>query len=94
LLETEAKLAVFFAKHGVDEAQFKTTFNSEAVSAKVKRANELIDSYKVTSTPSVVVNGKYATAGSMAGSYEAWFAIIDDLAAREHAAANGAPARR
>jgi hypothetical protein len=26
----------------------------------------------------------------MAGSYEAWFAIIDDLAAREHAAPGGA----
>ena len=47
----------------------------------------------MTSTPTVIVNGKYATVGSMAGSYEAWFAIIDDLAAREHAAASGAPAR-
>lgn len=93
LLETEAKLATFFAKHGVDEAKFKTTFNSEAITAKVKRADQLIESYKVTSTPTVIVNGKYATVGSMAGSYEAWFAIIDDLAAREHAAASGAPAR-
>jgi protein dithiol oxidoreductase (disulfide-forming) len=90
LLETEAKLADFFAKHGVDEATFKSTFNSFAVNAKLKRAEELGRRYRVQSTPTVIVNGKYLTTGSMAGSYEAWFAIIDDLAAREHAAAGGA----
>jgi thiol:disulfide interchange protein DsbA len=87
LLETEAKLAALFAKHGVDEATFKSTFNSFAVNAKVKRAEELVRRYRVPSTPTVIVNGKYSTTGTMAGSYDAWFAIIDDLAAREHAAA-------
>ena len=90
LLDTEAKLAAFFAKHGVDEATFKSTFNSFAVNAKVKRADELMRRYRVQSTPTIIVNGKYSTGGQMAGSYEAWFAIIDDLAAREHAAAGGA----
>lgn len=94
MLETEAKLATFFAKHGVDEAAFKAAFNSFAVNAKLKQAESLIERYKVASTPTVVVNGKYATTGAMAGSYEAWFAIIDDLAAREHAAASGAPVRQ
>jgi len=89
LLETEAKLVDFFKKHGVDEATFNTTFNSFAVNAKVKRAEELIGRYRVSSTPTVIVNGKYSTMGRQAGSYEAWFAIIDDLAAREHAAAGG-----
>lgn len=94
MLETEAKLADFFERHGVDEATFKNTFNSFAVNAKLKRAEDLVRRYRVQSTPSVVVNGKYLTQGSQAGSYEAWFAIIDDLAAREHAAASaGAPAQ-
>ena len=86
-LDSEAKLAEFFAKHGVDEAAFKSTFNSFAVNAKLKRAEELVKRYRVQSTPTVIVNGKYSTGGQMAGSYDAWFAIIDDLAAREHAAA-------
>ena len=76
----------FFAAHGVDATTFKTTFNSPEVAAKVKRAEELIGSYRVESTPTVVVNGKYVTQGRMAGTYEAWFAIIDDLAARENGA--------
>jgi thiol:disulfide interchange protein DsbA len=94
MLETEAKLADFFEQHGVDEATFKSTFNSFAVNAKLKRAEDLVRRYRVPATPSVVVNGKYLTQGSQAGSYEAWFAIIEDLAAREHAAASGgAPAQ-
>jgi len=91
-LETEAKLADFFAQHGVEKAAFTSTFNSFAVSSKLKRAEELIERYRVESTPTVVVNGKYVATGRMAGTYEAWFAIIDDLAAREHAAAGGSAA--
>ena len=94
LLDTEEKLATFFAAHGVDAATFKSTFNSFAVNAKLKRADELVGRYRVQSTPSVVVNGKYLTVGRMAGSVEAWFAIIDELAAREHAAASGSAAAR
>ena len=90
LLDTEAKLVTFFAAHGVDEAAFKSTFNSFAVSTKLKRAEELVQRYRVQSTPTVIVNGKYQTVGRMAGSVEAWFAIIDELAAREHAAAHTA----
>jgi thiol:disulfide interchange protein DsbA len=89
-LDTEDKIAEFFGKHGVDAATFKSTFNSFAVNAKVKRAEELVRRYRVQATPTVIVNGKYLTSGDKAGSYEAWFAIIDNLAAREHAAAGAA----
>ena len=90
LLETEEKLAAFFAKHGVDAAAFKSTFNSFAVNTKLQRAEEHIGRYRVSSTPTVVINGKYTTMGRQAGSYDAWFAIIDDLAAREHAGGSAA----
>jgi thiol:disulfide interchange protein DsbA len=93
MLDTEAKIAALFAKHGVDEATFKSTFNSFAVNAKMKRAEELVRRYRVQGTPAVIVNGKYNTGGQMAGSYDAWFAIIDDLAAREHAAGGASTAQ-
>lgn len=86
-LDTDEKIVAFFERFGVDESAIRTALNSFAVNAKLKRAEELIQRYRVGSTPSVVVNGKYVTTGSMAGSYEAWFAIIDELAAREHGAA-------
>jgi thiol:disulfide interchange protein DsbA len=87
-LDTEDKLAAFFKRFGVEEKAFRDTFASFAVGAKVGRAKDLVTRYKVPSTPSVVVNGKYLTTGSMAGSYGEWFAIIDELIAKERAAAS------
>ena len=83
-LDTEAKIAAFFQLYGVDPATFKNTFNSFSVVAKVKRADELVKRYQAQSTPTVIVNGKYLTTGQQAGTYEAWFRVIDELAAREH----------
>lgn len=87
-LDTEDKLADFFGKFGVDKDTFKKTFDSFAVHTKVQRAKDLVMRYRVSGTPGIVVNGKYLTSGSMAGSYERWFAIIDELAAVEWAAKN------
>jgi thiol:disulfide interchange protein DsbA len=85
-LESEDKLAAFFEQFGVDAATFRTAFNSSAVDGNVTRAGDLVQRYNVRSTPSVVVNGKYLTNGAMAGTYEQWFAIIDELIASERAA--------
>jgi thiol:disulfide interchange protein DsbA len=85
-LDTEAKLTQFFANFGVEPATFSNTFKSFAVDAKLGRAKDLVERYRVRSTPTVVVNGKYLTTGQLAGTYPNWFAIIDELAAREHAA--------
>ena len=82
-LDSEAALSEFFARFGVDEATFKSTFNSFAMHTKVERADELIRRYRVPGTPAIVINGKYLTNGSMAGSYAAWFRTIDELAASE-----------
>ena len=86
LLETEAKLVAFFAKHGVDEATFKSMFNSFAVDTKVKQAQELIGRYRVESTPTVIVNGKYATSGRHVGQLRGMV--------RDHRRSRGARARR
>jgi thiol:disulfide interchange protein DsbA len=82
-LDTEAKLADFFERFGVDEETFTKTFNSFAVHTNVQRADELVRRYRVPGTPAIVVDGKYLTNGSMAGSYEGWFAVINHLAATE-----------
>jgi thiol:disulfide interchange protein DsbA len=91
-LDTEDKLAAFFASYGVDDATFRNTLKSVEVDAKVGRADEMIKRYKVPSTPTVVVNGKYLTQGAMAGTYQAWFEIIDELVAKERAAGAAAKA--
>lgn len=84
-LESEEKLARFFARFGVDEETFKRTFNSFSIAnTKVQRANQLVTRYRVSGTPNIVVNGKYVTDGSMAGgSLDRWYEIIATLAERE-----------
>ena len=90
MLDSEDKLAAFFVQFGIDDKKFRNTFESFAVDAKVSRAQDLVKRYKVPGTPAVVVAGKYLTNGAMAGAYDTWFAIIDELVAREHAALGAA----
>lgn len=85
-LESREKLIEFFARFDVDEAKFSSTFDSFLVSTKVQKGRDLIRRYNISSTPTVVVNGRYVTLGQKAGTYGKWFEIIDELAAREHGA--------
>jgi thiol:disulfide interchange protein DsbA len=87
-LQSEADLADFYSNFGVDEDTFLSTFNSFAVHTKLQRADDLIQRYQVSGTPGIVIHGKYTASGSQAGSYENWFAIIDELAAVEYASAS------
>ncbi|MFA5984133.1 MAG: thiol:disulfide interchange protein DsbA/DsbL [Methylococcaceae bacterium] len=78
-LETEEQLAKFFAEHGVKEADFHTAFNSFAVDAKMRQAATLPARYGITGVPAVVINGKYKTNGSLAGSHEKMIEVMDKL---------------
>jgi protein dithiol oxidoreductase (disulfide-forming) len=86
MLDSVDKLATFFAQFGVDDKTFRAKFSSFEIDAKVSRATDLVKRYKVPGTPAIVIDGKYLTNGTMAGTYEMWFEIIDYLAAQEHAA--------
>lgn len=84
-LQSEDELADFFARFGVSQSDFESAFESFSVHAKVQRADELMRRYRVSSTPTIVVNGKYVTNASMAGGYDQLMELIDVLAASEHA---------
>jgi protein dithiol oxidoreductase (disulfide-forming) len=83
-LQSEDELAAFFARFGVDRAQFQSAFESFAVHTKLQRADELTRRYRVSSTPTIVVNGKYVTNATMAGGYDELMTLIDTLTAVEH----------
>jgi thiol:disulfide interchange protein DsbA len=84
-LDTEDKLRDFFGKFGVDATAFKNAFDSFAVHTKLERADELNRRYQIKSVPTIVVNGKYTTDAGMAGGYDELFALVNELAAAEHA---------
>jgi thiol:disulfide interchange protein DsbA len=55
------------------------------VNAKVQHADELNRRYKISSVPTIVVNGKYVTDGTRAGSWDTLLELVGELAASEHA---------
>jgi protein dithiol oxidoreductase (disulfide-forming) len=82
-LETPEKIEAFLTARGVSKADFQKTFTGFAVESKLARAADLNKRYRITSTPTVVVNGKYVTDAGMAGSEDKLFQVINALAARE-----------
>ncbi len=84
-LQSESAMAAFFEQYDVDDEEFASAFGSFAVHTKLQRADELTRRYRVMSTPSVVVNGKYVTNASMAGGYAQLMELVAELAAAERA---------
>ena len=84
-LQSESAMAAFFEQFEVDEEEFASAFGSFAVHTKLQRADELTRRYRVMSTPSVVVNGKYVTNASMAGGYAELIDLVAELAVAERA---------
>jgi protein dithiol oxidoreductase (disulfide-forming) len=86
-LETPEKIEAFFVARGVSKADFQKAFSGFAVESKLARAVDLNRRYRIASTPTVIVNGRYVTDAGMAGSEEKLFEVINALAAREKPAA-------
>jgi thiol:disulfide interchange protein DsbA len=82
-LDTPEKIEAFFTSRGVSKADFQKTFSGFAVESKLARAADLNKRYRIASTPTVVINGKYVTDVGMAGGEDKLFELINTLAARE-----------
>ncbi len=82
-LDTPAAIETFFTSHGVSKTDFQKAFAGFAVDTKVMKAEDLNRRYKITGTPTVVVNGKYVTDVSMAGGENELFQVVNALVAKE-----------
>lgn len=56
-------IGAFVAANGVDRAKFEAAYNSFAVNSKIVRAKQMIRSYGINGTPTLVVDGKYVISG-------------------------------
>lgn len=63
VLSEEAKIQGFVTQRGVDRAKFSAAYNSFSMQSKVVRAKQMIRSYGIASTPTLVVDGKYLITG-------------------------------
>ncbi|MBT8088029.1 MAG: thiol:disulfide interchange protein DsbA/DsbL [Gammaproteobacteria bacterium] len=82
-MSSESAIQKLFARFGVGEGDFTSAWNSFEVNQKLRVAADLARRYSITGVPAIVVNGKYRTGASEAGSYPKLLELIDELTVRE-----------
>jgi thiol:disulfide interchange protein DsbA len=82
-IRDEKMLREVFVGLGVSPEDFDKTFNSFAVTIKVNNARMMTRRYGITGVPTVIVNGKYNTSASLAGSNQNIIDIINQLVEQE-----------
>ena len=84
-LANAEQLAQWAQKQGIAKADFDQTYNSFSVVSKARRATQLQQAFKVQGVPSLGINGRFYTDGSMAGGMARALQIVDALIAAERA---------
>ena len=77
----EERIAEFYSKYGVDKKKFLSTMKSYRVEIMIRRAMDHLKRCKITSTPSIVINGRYLVKGR---SYTDRLRIASYLINMEH----------
>ena len=75
----------WMARKGVDRARFTEAWKSFSVQSKTKRAIQQTQAFDINGVPALVVDGKYVTTVSMAGSPEGLMQTLDELIAKARA---------
>lgn len=70
---------------GMDGDKFVKTMKSFAVDAKIRQSMQKAKDVGISAVPTVIVNGKYRTSGSVAGSYPQLIEVLNRLVAQESA---------
>ena len=83
-LMNETEIYELFEKHGVSKNQFENRFRSFTVESKLNRAERLTKKYKIRSTPTLVINGKFAANGPSIRTLEEMLLVTKELAQREY----------
>jgi thiol:disulfide interchange protein DsbA len=73
----------FFKEHGVTEQAFNEAYDSAAVAGGLAQAEQVTTGFAIASVPLMIVQGKYTTGVSQAGSEAQLLKLINDLAASE-----------
>jgi thiol:disulfide interchange protein DsbA len=82
-LTSEDQLAKFFVAHGVDETEFRNTYNSFLIDAKLRQAKAMAPRYGITGVPALIINGKYKTNGPLAKSQDNMLDVMNRLIQQE-----------
>jgi len=78
-LNTKEELTDFLVANGVDRNKFEEEYSSFAVDSMLRKNKKKQSAYKIEGVPSIAINGKYLTSGSMSGSYDNLIKILNYL---------------
>jgi thiol:disulfide interchange protein DsbA len=81
----------FATARGIDATKFTAAYRSQAVERNLQRAAELAETYRITSTPTFIVGGKYKTDTTRAGDEFRLMRLLMDLALLARAEQERAP---
>ena len=84
-LSSEASIQKLFERFNISADEFTRIWNSFEVDQKLRVAADLARRYSVSSTPTMVVNGKYRFGAQEAGGYPIVLEVVDELVVRESA---------
>jgi thiol:disulfide interchange protein DsbA len=79
--QNAAEIAKFYAQFGVNAAEFQKTMDSFSVNMKTANARQFATRSQVTSTPSLVIDGKYLVTGK---SWQESLRIAGQLIVKAH----------
>ena len=82
-LFTKESIAEFFEKQGISKTDFNQTYDSFGVQMKVSRARDLTQRYGIGGVPTIVVNGRYQTHGSLTNGQTGMLKVVDFLVDKE-----------
>lgn len=72
---------------GVNAEKFEKTMKSFAVNTAMNRSITRAQQAGINAVPSIVINGKYLTGNTLAGSHQGIIDVINELVEKEHEAA-------
>lgn len=78
-LLTEMEIADWVASQGIDRNTFLATYRSFAVVSKARAAKQLADAYRIDGVPTIVMQGRYVTSPSIAGTKAKALVVMDYL---------------
>ena len=78
-LLTESEIADWAASQGLDRNTFLATYRSFAVVSKARVAKQLTEAYRIDGVPTIVMQGRYVTSPSIAGTKAKAIAVMDYL---------------
>jgi thiol:disulfide interchange protein DsbA len=92
-LADPAELAKLFKDvAGIEPDRFNQVFNSFSVRSKVQQADARTRAYRVSGTPTMIVDGQFRVDAKMAGGNDQMLQVVDYLVAQQRALRAGAAA--